>query len=603
MKTKGKVLLSSIASIALCSSIAVGGTFALFTSESTVNIAVTSGKVNVVASVDSTSLTTSSMGVAQTAGEFANGGTAKFTSTSALNLSLVSPGDKAEFNVNVTNNSNIAIQYRAEVTVTGGLADVLDCSVTSTTWTYVEAGKEISPLEVVVEFTAGREDINYNNYQGIEDTNVSVIVYAVQANAFTGGTVIEDTNENVILEDVLNDLNANENIVINVSKANLTWETGAGHGSTPFGNDTTKSVTIIGESPEFSKLTATGAGVGSLRVEDGTLTVKNVEIIDETVSYAEDSWEFGYLEIGETNEDTLVFENCVFNKAIQITGNATFKNCSFNSNADNEYAVWVNGGNATFENCKFTGPRGLKMHEDYGSEVESVTVNLCTFENLTKKPGVAIGDLNANTTVTIKNSTFINCQAGDQGLLIYESDTEVTTFNFTMIANEVYKEEISTNKVDTLQAALSNSNKVVLTENVANNNETVSNGYGATAINMTNNGVIDGNGNTLTTTGCNNTWDSAIHTTGGTIKNLTLQGGFRGIFISGSLTSDIIIDKVSIDGVCYAINSDGYPEAANEYKLIVTNSIINGWTSWSQNLSVVEFTNCTFGAGNGTGYG
>lgn len=45
MTKKTKVLATSIASIAMCASIAVGGTFALFTSESEVNVAVTSGKV------------------------------------------------------------------------------------------------------------------------------------------------------------------------------------------------------------------------------------------------------------------------------------------------------------------------------------------------------------------------------------------------------------------------------------------------------------------------------------------------------------------------------------------------------------------------------
>ena len=71
MKNKIKTLLSSVASIALCSSIAVGGTFALFTSESKANIAITSGKVEVVATVGN--LKTYSMGVEQANGVFENG--------------------------------------------------------------------------------------------------------------------------------------------------------------------------------------------------------------------------------------------------------------------------------------------------------------------------------------------------------------------------------------------------------------------------------------------------------------------------------------------------------------------------------------------------
>ena len=181
MKSKGKVLLSSIASIALCSSIAVGGTFALFTSESTVNIAVTSGKVNVVASVDSTSLTTSSMGVAQTAGEFANGGKAGFNDKSQLELSLMSPGDKAEFTVDIANNSNIAIQYKVTFDVSGGLADVLECTATNAddSWLYAEAAATIPSVAISVELPKTVD----NNYQNVTDTVITVSVEAVQGNA------------------------------------------------------------------------------------------------------------------------------------------------------------------------------------------------------------------------------------------------------------------------------------------------------------------------------------------------------------------------------------------------------------------------------------
>ena len=117
--------------------------------------------------------------------------------------------------------------------------------------------------------------------------------------------------------------------------------------------------------------------------------------------------------------------------------NAAFTNCSFNSNKDNEYAVWVNEGNTTFNGCTFTGARGLKVHEAYGSEVASVVVDGCTFGPLTKKPGIALGDLNAQTSVTIKNSTFDGCQAGDQKLYMYETDTDVTTFTFVTENNTV----------------------------------------------------------------------------------------------------------------------------------------------------------------------
>ncbi len=53
MTTKTKVVVTALLAIVLCVSLIAGATFALFTSESSVNVAVSSGKVDVVATLDS----------------------------------------------------------------------------------------------------------------------------------------------------------------------------------------------------------------------------------------------------------------------------------------------------------------------------------------------------------------------------------------------------------------------------------------------------------------------------------------------------------------------------------------------------------------------
>ena len=180
MRKRSKAIASSIVSIALSASLAVGGTFALFTSESEVNIAITSGNVDVVASVNKASLKTYSMGALQDAGKFQNGGTATFNADSQLELSLMSPGDKAEFTVDIANNSNVAIQYRVTFGVSGDLADALDCTATNAenTWIYAEAGKAIDSVAVSVELP---ESVG-NEYKNITDTKITVKVEAVQGN-------------------------------------------------------------------------------------------------------------------------------------------------------------------------------------------------------------------------------------------------------------------------------------------------------------------------------------------------------------------------------------------------------------------------------------
>ena len=99
-------------------------------------------------------------------------------------------------------------------------------------------------------------------------------------------------------------------------------------------------------------------------------------------------------------------------------------------------------------------------------------------------------------------------------------------------------------------------------------------------------GTLDGNGNTLTETGSS---AYVIVTHGGTIKNLTIVGGGRGIVIYAP-TEDVIIDNVVIDGPGYAINTAEH----NGQNLIVTNSTVNGWTSLA-GMDSVSFTNCNLG--------
>lgn len=180
MKQRSKAIASSIMAIAMSASLAVSGTFALFTSESQVNIAVTSGTVNVVASVNAESLKTYSMDKAQESGKFENGGTAAFNADSQLELSLMTPGDKAEFTVDIANNSNVAIQYKVTFGVSGELADALVCSATNAEekWIYAEAGKAIDSVAVSVELPETVGD----DYQSKGNTTVSVKVEAVQGN-------------------------------------------------------------------------------------------------------------------------------------------------------------------------------------------------------------------------------------------------------------------------------------------------------------------------------------------------------------------------------------------------------------------------------------
>ncbi len=174
----------------------------------------------------------------------------------------------------------------------------------------------------------------------------------------------------------------------------------------------------------------TGGGLSNVHFE-------NLTVVDNTFytyENGENAWEFTYLEFGEN----CTFKNVTFTDGVMFKGDVTATDCTFigHNNDSSEYGnitmygAWVHNGSATFENCTFTGTRGLKMHEAYGSDIAEVTVSGCTFDSLTEKPGIAVGNLDAVVEVT--DSKFINCD-------IYETDTmSLATKNSTVVFNGDY---------------------------------------------------------------------------------------------------------------------------------------------------------------------
>ena len=231
-----------------------------------------------------------------------------------------------------------------------------------------------------------------------------------------------------------------EDIIVTIDLAgDVDWVTEASHGSSPLlpAESLIARVVINGNGKTF---TATGSGVGSIRLANmAVLEFNNVNIIDKSVSYNENAWELTYLEFA----GLLLFQDCTFNSGIQLQAEdndillASFSGCHFISNEADVYCAWVSDGLVGFDGCTFKGTRGLKVHEDYGSEVAGVLVENCEFGPMSKKPGIALGTLNADTEIHVLNSKFIDCQAGDQGLYIYETDTDVNTFEFTSKNNTI----------------------------------------------------------------------------------------------------------------------------------------------------------------------
>lgn len=202
-KQKTSIILTSLASIAVAGSLIAGGTYALFTSESETNIAVNSGTVNVVATLESLS---SSHKAADANGEYQtiegslfNGTATIDEANQTLTIDKMVPMDKVTLNIKLENKSNVTAKYRTilqcvddnglffglNITLGGR---VFDGFTAISKYAELAPGSDdiIIPVEIELPYEAG------NEYQD-KTCTISYHVEAIQANA-----VVEDIDENTL---------------------------------------------------------------------------------------------------------------------------------------------------------------------------------------------------------------------------------------------------------------------------------------------------------------------------------------------------------------------------------------------------------------------
>ena len=180
---KNKIIISSILTIAMCVSLIAGSTFALFTSESEVNVSVSSATVSVTAT-PTAPVMGSTLGTAL--------GTATANGNS-LTLENFVPGDYATFTINIQNNSDVKINYRTVLSVTEeadtALFEALEVYVGDQTtayngnaykskWTSLDAFAPIDKVTVKVLFPDAE---NNNDFMG-KSCTITYMIEAVQGN-------------------------------------------------------------------------------------------------------------------------------------------------------------------------------------------------------------------------------------------------------------------------------------------------------------------------------------------------------------------------------------------------------------------------------------
>ena len=213
------LILSSLAALALAG-FGTGATFALFTDKAETTINVQAGKVDVESTPSNLKLYSAKADpngdFADENGEkysyeektnaFTNGGTASFTGNT-LAIQRLTPGDKIVFDLALVNNSNVKTKYRLKYTSTEEskdlligmegkirkqsvpsgefnaiVADLNSCFSYQGAWNELEAGADIADLQVELSLPMDSS----NSFQELSG-KITFYVEAVQGNASVSG--------------------------------------------------------------------------------------------------------------------------------------------------------------------------------------------------------------------------------------------------------------------------------------------------------------------------------------------------------------------------------------------------------------------------------
>ena len=378
----------------------------------------------------------------------------------------------------------------------------------------------------------------------------------------------EETNsKNIVFAEGLNTVNVRRNWRTNILGQILTGDIDFNISIDPIYDGDCNYPDGDAQELEFA---ATFGGTVTLK-NDVTLTEPLIVSKDMVINLNNHSITGGkeYVE-GLTGTDISTINGLVYGVYAK-NGNLTIKGGSYIAGTS---AVQVGKGTVNIEGGLFSVKENTNatylincLDNDYRQGNAIVNITGGTFKNFNPADNAAEG----------KGTSFVA-----DGYHAVSSDNE-----YVVVANE-----INVVVTDTDLTTLGKNQGILLANDITT--ETTVKGYGKADIKLEG-GILDGNGKTLSVESNDGGDYCAISTTGGTIKNLTIDNGFRAIFLS-NLTQDVLIENVVLygEGVGYCINTGSM--ANGEFNLTVNKSTLNGWTSFS-GLKSATFNNCSFGQG------
>lgn len=279
--------------------------------------------------------------------------------------------------------------------------------------------------------------------------------------------------------------------------------------------------------------------------------------------------------VGKTKDDAIISQNNGVGSVDIVMNNVTV---DLSDITGINWPVCLGGsGTATLTNCVITGA-GLDSG-DYadGNQFFAGAQMAVTVVN-SKIDSVMLNNGNDNGNVI--SATLNVDDTSEIGVVILEAkNPNVVSGSLSSIGSML----IPTKDAQALADALTTGSDVVLTKDVDAGGQVFVN-KGAT---------LDGNGKTITVNSGSAAYESGLTVTAGTVKNITVQGAFRGLGVGGSgaseMTGNVVYENVIVKDATYGINIG----VGNGYNLTVINSTICDWNSYS-GLGSAQFTGCTF---------
>ena len=450
-KTK-KALRGSLFALFLCIVLLIGTTFAWFTDTASTGVnKIQSGRLDV---------SLEKFDTAQNKWVSAENDTLTFKTADNRTADeiLWEPGCTYELpELRVVNNGNLALKYKLKINGIKGdeeLNKVID-------WTYSVSGAggdAVASLDTERHLAAKTGDNDVfdtltikghmqesagNEYKDKSINGISITVVATQ------DTVENDSFGNTYDANAVYPVVADNQEEVNDAITNATG--GAVAITVPANKTITLDNDIANAGEKSRDITFVGDGSQTIDVITNATSAEGGQLNYQRGSSF--TFENLIIQAGEGSFDGIVcdeltYKNCTIKGKLTLYGKATFVNCIFENDMDNQYSIWTWGGtDVKFDGCTFNtnGKAILLYGRATAAKPTNLVVNNCTFNDsrngAARKAAVEIGnDYNATYTLTINKATvngFANGQNTGSKLWANKNRMDAAHLTVTIDGNKI----------------------------------------------------------------------------------------------------------------------------------------------------------------------